>query len=262
MGPIDDKDVAAKLSKLYDLHQSGALSKAEFENAKRRLLGTEVPRMVAQPPPRSSQSYTPDTKPGRFADWKRAVLIVVALLILLPVLGRFLSDEEPDDNNQLAAVPTEPAVSMATPMAEPTATAIPRTGIQTIRLSITVENDWKAWGRGCVGSGDVDWASSDAGVAVAPRGESGTVQGVELGAGQLSDDETMCQWSATLTSRASDTYTIHVGGHNAYCHTNMMLPTDDGFFAAVMLNRDGVECATVLEVSDTGGSPVAAPTGN
>lgn len=259
-GPIHDKDVADQLAKLYELRQSGALTEAEFQKAKQRILGeAPPPRMTAVSP---SQYKKPEpaslTQPG----WKRAVLILCAIAVVGIIANSILevggdssdSDIEPTPDMAARVSPEETQEPTAT--VEPTATAIPRTGIQTISLSIVVENDWKAWGQGCVGDGPAEWVSSDAGAAVAPDDATGTVQGMELRAGRLSDDETICEWSVTLTSRASDTYKILVGGHNVLCHSNMMLPTEDGFFAAVFIQNGEMQCAAVTDVSD---APPTAP---
>lgn len=264
--PIRDKDVAEQISKLYDLHQSGALSDLEFENAKRRVLGDPPPRMVAKPAPTYDRSV--ETKVG-MSPLRRGVFIICGFVIAAIVISGLLSDSS-DDDSGVALAPTQSTVNSPSgsptviiePSAtsEPTATAILRTGIQAIHLSITVQNDWKAWGQGCVGDGPLEWAGSDAGVVVVPEDATGTARGVELGTGALSPDGSQCQWSAMVTSRASDTYRIHIGGHNAYCHSSMMLPTDDGFFAAVILNEDGVECATVLGVSDGTTTPATTST--
>lgn len=251
MNPIDDKDVAAQVQKLYELHQSGALSRSEFENAKRRVLGGEPPRMVAQPPP--VVTYEKDENKPR--AWWKVLLIAGGVILLLGLAGALNQDddEDGDSRNTTSMVATrEPttASQVATEVADPTATAIPRTGIQTIFLSITTQDGWEAWGDGCVGGGDVAWATSSTGVVIAPSDASGTFRGRNLGAGRI-DESGRCHWSARLTTRASDAYRIKIGDHDVVCHSNMMLPNDDGFYAAVTLEGNDVKCARVLDVSDS-----------
>lgn len=257
MGTIDDKDVAAQIRQLYDLHQSGALSKAEFENAKRRLLGGDPPRMIAQPPP-TSQYQQPKRQPR--SPGKVLAFCVLALLVIWGIgssLGSGDDDVEPTptttstigqaSRNGATPIPTDPP--------DPTATAIPRTGVQTIHLAVTVQDDWKAWGQGCVGSGPADWVSADNGVAVAPSDATGSAQGQVLGTGNLSEDETQCQWSAKVTTRASDSYVIAFDGERVVCHSNMMFPTDGGFFAAVIVADGQLQCASVVDVADGTATP-------
>lgn len=260
-GPVNDKDVAEQIAKLYELHKSGALTESEFENAKQRVLGGKPPRRVAQPPPVRRYEEEPRKEPRPVG---KVLLIIAGLIAVLAVIGALSPDDE-DDDSDVSAIPTStsPRQPVSTPLPtktpEPTATAIPRTGIQTIRLTITVDGDWQAWGQGCVGGGDTDWANSRAGVVIAPEDASGTFQGQTLGAGTLGD-ENRCHWSAKLTSRASDAYRIRVGDYDTVCHSNKMMPTDDGFFAAVVLDEHGVNCATVVDAWEGTGTPPPTPT--
>lgn len=244
-GPVNDKNTADQIAKLYELHKSGALTGDEFEKAKLRALGDSQPVATSMSPFDNATEPDTPTSPVR-----RGILIICGLIVALIVIGGIFGDTSGDDDDPtptpvLAQSRIEPTV-----VASPTATAIPRTGIQTIRLSITVQDDWKAWGEGCVGSGPADWISADNGVAVAPSTETGTAQGQVLGTGVLSEDEARCQWSATITSRASDAYAIAFDGNKIICHSNTMLPTDDGFFAAVVVADGELQCASVVDVQD------------
>lgn len=104
MNPVDDKNVAAQIAKLYELHQSGALSDTEYENAKRRVLDGQPSQRTPQPPTRE---YTHEEEPrpkSRLFHLVRGFAIgiasFVALFIVLVVAVAVFGDNDHDSDSR------------------------------------------------------------------------------------------------------------------------------------------------------------------
>lgn len=94
MKPVYDKSTADELSKLYSLLESGVLTQAEFDQAKRRLLGIGPPGVVAQHPSvyAPAQALRNADPPRQPRAWWKVLLIVSAAFSLLLVAGALTGD--------------------------------------------------------------------------------------------------------------------------------------------------------------------------
>lgn len=168
-GPVSDKNIAEQISKLYELHQSGALTEAEFANAKRRLLGEAPPRMAAQPP--SVVAWQDSEKPERsaFYHMARGFMIVVVGFVALIVVGVIAAAIFGGDSNE-----TNGAENTRRQAAAPTATTQPAQSdpgplLTGIVVMMNVANT-DAAGSACYGVGDHAMLTEGAEVSVTAIG--------------------------------------------------------------------------------------------